>query len=110
MMIDKIFKILIQALPILLMIALIPLIENDYYLFLGYIIIIIVSFFIYYEKKDYILFIFGLIAMIIAEYIFISTGVEIFLRSSLFGVMPIWLPLLWAYAFVVIKHSIQILK
>ncbi len=47
--------------------------------------------------------------MIISEYLFIKTGVETFTRNSLFGLMPLWLPFLWAYAFVVIKRAIKIL-
>lgn len=48
--------------------------------------------------------------MLISEYFFISTGVEIFLRHSLFGIMPVWLPVLWAYGFVVISRSLKILE
>jgi hypothetical protein len=48
--------------------------------------------------------------MIFFEYLFISTGVETFNRNSLFGIMPLWLPLLWAYAFVAIKRSVILLN
>ena len=54
--------------------------------------------------------IFGLIIMIIAEYFFIKTGVETFNRNSLVGVMPLWLPFLWGYAFIAIKRAIGVLK
>ncbi|MBN2052170.1 hypothetical protein JW756_01585 [Candidatus Woesearchaeota archaeon] len=62
-----------------------------------------------YEQRDFLFFIFGFIAMIISEYLFVSTGVETFVRNTLFGLMPLWLPFLWAYAFVAMKRAIIIL-
>jgi len=108
-MISKLFKIFLQSLTILLMIGLIPLIGNDYYLTGAYVLIIIVSLIIKNEKRDYIFLAFGFVGMIISESMFISTGVETFTRASLLGIMPLWLPFLWAYAFVVMRRAIQIL-
>jgi len=85
------------------MIGLIPLIKNDYLLTLSYIIIILISFKIKYVKNEYEIFIAGFILMSIFEFIFISTGVETFIRNSLFG-MPLWLPFLWGYGFVAIRR------
>ena len=96
--------------PVLLMIGFIPVIGNDYYLSLIYIGIIIISFVVRKEKHDLKIFFFGFFVMIISEIIFISTGVEIFIRNSLFGLMPIWLPLLWGYGFVVMKRIIKIIE
>jgi len=98
-----------NAIPIVLMIILIPLIQNDYFLSIAYAIIIIASFFMHYEKKDTFVFIFGFFAMGISELFFVSTGVETFVRNSLFGIMPLWLPIIWAYAFVAMKRVIWIL-
>jgi|SRR3989344_3417706 len=109
-MVNKIIKILIQAMPILLMIILIPFIKNDYLLSIAFIVIISVSLLIKYEKRDYLFLIFGLIVMTITESIFIKTGVETFNRNTLFGIMPIWLPILWAYAFIAIKRGINIIR
>jgi hypothetical protein len=109
-LIEKIYKIFIETIPVLIMIGLIPLIKNDYSLTLAYIVIIAVSLLVKYEKKEYILFIFGFIIMIVFESIFISTGVEVFERNSLFGLMPLWLPFLWAYGFIAIKRCVGILK
>ena len=92
------------------MIGLIPFVKNDYTLTLIYILIIAVSLIIKYQTKDYLYLILGFTAMIISEYFFVSTGVEIFLRNTLFGLMPLWLPFLWAYAFVVIGRSIKIIE
>lgn len=105
----KIRKIFLNALPILAMIALIPLITNDYNLSLVYVLIILISFYIKKEKNDLIVFIFGFFVMTIFENLFVKTGVETFQRNSLLGIMPLWLPLLWAYGFVAIKRSINTL-
>jgi hypothetical protein len=105
----KTLAIIKEAFPTIIMIGLIPFVLNDYVLTLLYVVIIIVAFSVKREKSDFPIFIFGFIAMIISEYIFISTGVETFIRHSLFGVMPLWLPFLWAYSFVAIKRSVIIL-
>ncbi len=107
---SKIAKIILNLLPIIILISLIPLIKNDYILTIVYVLIIIISLSIKYEKKDLLVFIIGFLAMIISEYFFIKTGVETFNRNSLFGIMPLWLPFLWAYVFVVIKRIINIIK
>jgi len=106
---NKITKIFINLIPILLMIGLIPVISNDYVLTLVYIVVIAIALFIKYEKQEYIFLLFGFFGMMIAEYIFTSTRVEVFVRDSLFGLMPIWLPFLWGYSFVVMKRAIKIL-
>ncbi len=106
----KVLSIFLLSLPILLMVGLIPLVQNDYFLTLLFIVIIFISIkLIRSTKKDHIVLTFGFIAMIIFEYIFISTGVETFNRNSLLGIMPLWLPFLWSYGFVAIKRSSEIL-
>ena len=106
----KFKTILINLIPVILMIGLIPLVKNDYWLALVYAVIIIISWSVKYEKKEYIFLLFGLFGMMISEYFFVSTGVETFERNSLLGVMPLWLPFLWAYGFVVIKRAVNILE
>lgn len=91
------------------MIILIPFVRNDYILTLIYITIIVLSLIIHYEKKDYLFLILGFVIMIFSEFFFIKTGVETFNRNSLFGIMPLWLPFLWSYAFMAIKRVINIL-
>ena len=108
-MASKIRKIFFNALPVLAMIGLIPFIKNDYNLSLVYIVIIIAAFYIKKEKNDLIVFVFGFFVMTIFENLFVKTGVETFQRNSFLGVMPLWLPLLWAYGFVAIKRAINIL-
>ena len=103
---NPIIKILLNALPLLLMILFIPFIQSDYTLLLIYILIISILLFIKYEPKEYIYFVFGFVVITFFEWVFVSTGAEIFQRKSLFGIMPIWLPILWAYSFIAIKRSI----
>jgi len=107
---NKFLRILIQVIPVILMIVLVPLIKNDYYLLAADAAIIVIALFIKYEKRDWVFLLFGFFIMIISEYIFTSTKVETFNRNSLFGLMPIWLPFLWAYSFIVLKRAIMILS
>lgn len=107
----KMLSIFTNALSVLCMIALIPLIRDDYVLTSVYCVIIIVSdWFFRFTKVDLTVLVVGFVSMVFFEYVFISTGVEIFLRNSLFGIMPLWLPFLWAYGFVAIKRSVKILE
>jgi cell division protein FtsW (lipid II flippase) len=106
---EKAKNIFVNALPIILMIALIPFFENDQTLAIIYVAIVAAAFYFKKEKNDLLIFGFGFFVMIISEYFFIFTGVEKFNRYSLLGVMPIWLPLLWGYGFVAIKRGVYIL-
>ena len=105
----KLIRILLNVIPVALMIGLIPLVPNDYFLTAIYIGVAVFAFVIRREKYDYLAYFLGLIGMTVSEYFFISTGVETFTRNSLLGLMPLWLPFLWAYAFVVMKRSLRIL-
>lgn len=107
---QKLSKILLQSIPILFMIAIIPLVQNDYLLTLLYILIIFISLKIKIQKNETTVLVTGFFLMIISEYFFVSTDVETFTRNTLFGFMPLWLPFLWAYGFVVIKRSVEILN
>ena len=99
------------SLPIIMMVGFIPVVENDYLLTFIYILIITLLFALKKEKKvDMIVFWFSFVTMTLFEYMFISTGVETFVRNSLFGVMPLWLPFLWGYGFVAIKTGVRILE
>ncbi len=106
----KVRLILRNVAPILLMIGLIPLITNDYVLTLMYVVIIAIAFFLRRMPQDALVLVLGFFIMILAEYLFVSTGVETFTRRTLLGVMPLWLPFLWSYGFVAIKRSVMILS
>lgn len=99
----------LNVLPVALMIALIPLIQNDYLLTLAYAAVIAVSLSIKTCRRDFTAFFFGLIALTASEYFFVKTGAEVFTRRTLFGAMPIWLPVLWAYSFIAIKRVLAAL-
>lgn len=107
---DKFLKILLNLIPIILMLISIPIIKNDYLLALIYVIMILMFLLIKYEDRDLLFLIIGLIGMFLGEFFFLKTNVETFNRTSLLGIMPLWLPLLWAYVFVTIKRIINILK
>ncbi len=110
MNIHKIRNISLQALPILIMIGLIPLVLSDILLTGLYIIISIIALKIQKEKHDLLIYAIGFFFMLISETLFISTGVETFQRNSLFGIMPLWLPFLWAYGFIAIRRAIHIIE
>ena len=105
----KLLLILINLLPIFVMIIAIRVFDNDYVLVIFYLALICLAFAVKYQQKDIMFFTFGLVAMTISEYFFISVGVETFNRNSLFGIMPLWLPILWGYVFVVMKRVIRII-
>lgn len=106
----KVSNIFINSIPILIMIGLIPFVPNDYVLTLLYIAIITTALFIKRTKNDFMVLIFGFLIITFMEFLFTSTGVETFTRTSLLWSMPVWLPFLWAYGFVAIKRSIEILN
>ena len=102
-------KLLLYIAAIVIMIALIPIIQNDYILAGIYVLFALLTLVIKRQKKDVLFLLFGFVGLFISEYFFISTGVETFNRHTLFGVMPFWLPFLWAYVFMVIGRCIRIL-
>lgn len=109
-MMNKIINIVINAFPVAVMIGLMPFVKNDWLLALIYLIIIAISLVIHHEKNEFIVLVFGLLVMTLVEVIFTKTAVEFFIRNSLFGLIPVWLPILWAYSFVAIKRSVIILN
>lgn len=102
-------KVITNALPIVVMIGLIPLIQNDFVLTAVYGVFILAALAIHQDKKDLVFLIFGFVTLFFSEYLFVSTGVETFERRSLLGVMPLWLPFLWAYVFIAIRRMVAAL-
>lgn len=92
------------------MIALIPLITDDRILLLLFLGFSVVRLWVRRSKSDMIFFCFGVVVITAFEYLFISTGVETFERKSLFGLMPLWLPVLWGYGFVAIRNASLVLN
>lgn len=102
-------KIFTYIAVIVVMIALIPFIQNDFVLAGVYALFILITLVIKRQKNELLFLAFGFIGLFLSEYFFISTGVEVFKRQTLFGVMPFWLPFLWAYVFMIIGRCIKIL-
>jgi hypothetical protein len=102
--------IFLESIPVLLMIALIPFVAHDAVLVCAYMGIIVFALFVSYKPKDWLFLLIGFCFMTLSEYFFIATGVEVFQRRSFLGVMPVWLPVLWAYGFVAIRRAIAILE
>lgn len=105
----KLIPITLNVLPALVMIGLIPVVPNDYVLTGIYVLIILAALAIKRSHNDWLVMIFGFLIMTVFEYLFVRTGVETFGRNSLLGLMPLWLPFLWAYGFIAIKRAVEIL-
>ncbi len=105
----KFFSVALNAVPVIVMVGCIPFIANDLLLAGVYVLVSIVAFAFRRERGDLAVFIFGFFAMTVSEYFFVMTGVETFNRVSFLGVMPLWLPFLWAYGFVAMKRAVVIL-
>ena len=99
-------KSFLEFLPVIIMIALIPVINNDWVLVAVYASFIIILLLIKLEKNELAIFVSSAIILALFEFIFISTGVETFNRNSLFSIMPVWLPLLWGYAMIAGKRFV----
>ena len=97
---------IIAIATMIFMIALIPIVQNDYFLTAIYILFAAALIYVGHGKGDILLFFLGLGLMTVFEYIFVRTGVETFIRNTLLGVMPLWLPVLWGTGFVGIKRTI----
>lgn len=106
---EKFKVIFIYCIPIVLLIGIIPFVQNDYLLTVIYLVSALILLSIKSEKNDVLAFFFGLIGLTISEIFMVGTRVEIFVRNSFFGIMPLWLPFLWAYAFVIIKRCLRVL-
>ena len=108
-MVKYISKVFLYFLFIIGMVGLTVLVKNDYILTIIYLIIIAGSVTLKKERSDILVLIIGFLGTLIGEYIFISTGIETFTRTSLFGIMPLWLPFLWAFIFLSMKRIFWLL-
>jgi len=97
-------------LSILILISFIPAVQDDVLLTLIYLLCIALLLRIQPEKYDVVALCIGIIGITLSELFFVSTGVEKFLRTSLFDLIPLWLPFLWGYAFITIKRSLNLLR
>lgn len=106
----KVITVLLEAFPVLLMLSLLYLVKDEHLLFWLFVLIAAVSLLVRYKPLDLTALFLGMVIMTIGEVIFVSSGVEVFESRSLFGLMPLWLPVLWGYGFVAIKRVTKMLK
>ncbi|MBI2064548.1 MAG: hypothetical protein HYT62_00655 [Candidatus Yanofskybacteria bacterium] len=91
-------------LAVVIMVSLAIFIVNDYILTAIYLGIIVASVIFRREKADLLILVVGFFGTLIGESLFLSTGIETFTRTTLLGIMPLWLPFLWSYIFLAIKR------
>jgi hypothetical protein len=96
-------------LVIIVLVLLAALITNDYFLTLTYSLVITGTLLIKKERLDLYILAIGFTCTLIGESFFIGTGIETFTRKSLFGIMPLWLPFLWAFIFLAMKRVFWLL-
>mgnify|MGYP001612388265 CR=1 FL=1 len=102
-------QIIFYAAIVVIMLALVPVIVNDYALTGIYIVFILSAVIFKRERSDFMFLVIGFFGLILGEYFFVSTGVETFNRNSLFGIMPLWLPFLWSFIFLSMKRVFWLL-
>ncbi len=96
------------SVPILLMIAMLPIVPGEFARMAIFALITLAALLIIKAGKlDWFLFTFGFVVMSFFEYIFVATSVETFLQRTYLGVMPLWLPILWGYSFVALRRGIR---
>lgn len=100
---------MLYVVGILVMLSLIPPVQNDYLLTAVYGVFIALALISKKERADLLFLILGFFGVILGEYFFVRTGVETFNRNSLFGIMPLWLPFLWSFIFLAMKRIFWLL-
>lgn len=86
------------------MVSLAVFVKNDYVTTVIHLGIIMAFVTIKKERADLPILAIGFSGTLIGEYLFISTGIERFNRTTLLGIMPLWLPFLWSFIFLSIKR------
>src|SRR3989338_7529644 len=102
-------RIVTSILPIVVMLGLIPLVRNDVVLAGVYALFIVVTLTVRQDKKDLAFLAIGLVIPTIGEILFVATGVEVFKRDLLVFGIPVWLPLLWGYVFIMMRSGVAAL-
>jgi len=93
-----------QTLPLIIFPVVLIITQNEIAISAGLILMTAITFWMSYEKEEYKVFLLGLILGLIME----VGGDAIYKMQywetgSLFGI-PLWLPLLWAYGFIIIRR------
>lgn len=98
------FRVFAYVLVVLFLMGLVPFILNDYILAVIYVGFIALFVLLKKQNGDLVFITTGFLASFLGEYFFLSAGVEKFNRTSLLGIMPLWLPFLWSFIFLVMKR------
>jgi general stress protein CsbA len=100
----KIWKVTLRTLPLLGPLLLFIITKNEYIVSLGILLFMALTFKIKYYKREWIIFIVGIICGIVGE-----LGGDLIYKlqywdsGSFFGI-PLWLPLFWGYGFVFMRR------
>ena len=97
----------LAVIPALIMIGLIATLRDEVLVSGLFVVIIAISLAVHYERHDWIFILIGFFIYPVFEYLFVSTGLEVFSERGLLGVMPLWMPLLWAWGAVAIKRVLH---
>ena len=97
-------QICLYFITIVAMIGLAVFVENDHVLTVIYLGVITITFVVKKERADLLILSVGFLGTLIGEYLFVSTGIETFNRTSFMGIFPLWLPFLWSYIFLAMKR------
>jgi len=105
---NKTLKILIELIPLGIILLFLFFFRTEIAITLLAILGIGLTFFIGYHKKEYIVFLFGLLIGLVFELIGNFWLGQNWPEASFFTI-PIWLPLTWGYGFVIIRRIGNIL-
>ena len=97
-------KILEQIWPLIIGLVFLWFVQNEIIIFIALSIVIGITFKISYQKNEFKWLIIGIIIGILLEiggdYFY---KLQIWTSGSFFGI-PIWLPILWGYVFVIVRR------
>jgi hypothetical protein len=105
---NKTLKIFREFIPLLVVLIFLFFFRTEMAITILAVLGIVLTFFISYNKKEYIVFLFGLIIGLIFEIIGNFWLGQNWPEASFFTI-PIWLPLTWGYGFVIIRRIGNIL-
>lgn len=99
--------VLLEGLPVLIMVSLVAVLGDEFLILGAHLAVATIGLSVRHERYDGLALLLGLVLMTLSETVFVQTGVETFSQHSLFGLMPLWLPVLWGYGFVAIKRVLS---
>lgn len=107
----KFLKVFVETLPILFGILLSFLFwQNNVLLFILYIVLTAMLIYIHKDKSEFIIFAYGVVIGAIVEIIGTRvSGYQSFANPD-FGVIPMWLPIVWGYGFIAMKRIGMVLQ